>query len=431
MISSAEVDDLESNRTYKLIEHEPETLENCLPSVDFQYSTNGGFVEFEVSEWDEVSTASWTFGDGEYSEGQATQHLFSVSSTFQVCLTLTSECGSSTYCEFIDIDLSECDHQTAFEMVQSFDTLFVTDASLGEPSEWSWDFGDGSTSDSSQAQIVYNLPDTYEVCLTTTNVCSQDSSCLAVTILPSDCAPDSELSLLQFGDSISCFGNIMDADSAFWSLGDEMLGASGLDVQLEFDLPGEYDLCLVAFNACSADTSCVVIEVLESDCAPEALFSIDQEGNMVLLYDQSMNSDSLVWSLGDGTAITNESIVEYSYSEIGNFEICLTSFNPCSSDTSCTTIDIVGTSVYDHLTTDLFRIYPNPTDRELLVEWRIDTKAVLSISDQSGKEVLNFQDRFIDRPETRLDVHGLPNGIYTLSLDNLENIIQKSFIVLH
>ena len=109
--------DLASHRTYELVEHIPGELSNCLPSVDFAYSESGGIVQVEVNDWDGNTDATWTFGDGESAAGPSAEHIYSDSRTYQICLTMTSECGSSTYCEFVDIELPDCLHETAISLL--------------------------------------------------------------------------------------------------------------------------------------------------------------------------------------------------------------------------------------------------------------------------------------------------------------------------
>ena len=72
----------------------------------------------------------------------------------------------------------------AFEVSSIGLVATFTDQTLNEPTEFLWDFGDGTTSD--QQSPIHQYPDTgsYVVCLTATNPCSVDSICQTINITP-------------------------------------------------------------------------------------------------------------------------------------------------------------------------------------------------------------------------------------------------------
>lgn len=422
---------LESGRTYKILEHEPGSLANCLPTVDFTHSMNGGYLSLDVLDWDQNSNASWDFGDGEIAEGLSTSHSFLESGTYQVCLTMTSECGTSSYCEFIEIDIESCTHETSFEFTLSSDTLYVNDTSTGEPLDWQWDFGQGTFSDSSSAMVVYGESGFYDVCLTTTNVCSQDSFCIEVVINESECAPVSGILVEQFGASITGTGTAINADSVYWLLNNEVLTNSGLELQLDFEFPGVYELCFVAENTCSSDTSCVSVEVLETDCAPDALFDLSQDGNTINLNNLSSNADSLVWNLGDGAEIVDVESLEYVFVDPGTYEVCLTVFNQCSSDTSCETIEVLSTSISEPDVQESISLFPNPAGEEMFLSWRVDPHAVVIISSQLGAILSQSNNLFVLEPIARINLIDFPNGVYTLTLKASDQVSRRQFVVIH
>ncbi|HKM24918.1 MAG TPA: PKD domain-containing protein, partial [Corynebacterium sp.] len=54
-------------------------------------------------------------------------------------------------------------------------TVQFTDASTNAPTAWSWNFGDGGTSDQQHPSHTYNEPGTYTVALTVSNAYGEDS----------------------------------------------------------------------------------------------------------------------------------------------------------------------------------------------------------------------------------------------------------------
>jgi len=82
------------------------------------------------------------------------------------------------------IDGSPCDSlgidnipEARFRKSSGTDTIIFTDLSYGEPDEWYWEFGDGSTSNERFPEHVYSTSGIYNVCLTVTNENGSSSTC--------------------------------------------------------------------------------------------------------------------------------------------------------------------------------------------------------------------------------------------------------------
>ncbi|MFK7907333.1 MAG: PKD domain-containing protein [Chitinophagales bacterium] len=132
-----------------------------------------------VTFWDGSSGAgdwSWDFGDGNTATGPQVMHTYDMEGTYTVCLTILNEVGcTAVYCE--DIYITEGngweDCYVGFE-------AYATDAtatnagynfnfenwSVDNTVAWSWDFGDGATSDEQSPTYTYTEDGIYTVCLT-------------------------------------------------------------------------------------------------------------------------------------------------------------------------------------------------------------------------------------------------------------------------
>jgi PKD repeat protein len=77
-------------------------------------------------------------------------------------------------------------------LICSGNTVFFTDLSIGSPTSWSWNFGDGFTSISQNPSHIYTLPGPYTVSLTVTKGASNDTEIktnyISVQVLPSTAA---------------------------------------------------------------------------------------------------------------------------------------------------------------------------------------------------------------------------------------------------
>ncbi|CAN5537673.1 hypothetical protein BH10BAC1_BH10BAC1_01170 [soil metagenome] len=131
-------------------------------------------------------TSTWNFGDGTSgtSTGDIT-HYYPSAGTYIVCLTITDFLATctSTYCDSITIGAGgSCNALFGSADSTSFTQFY--DASTGAgPLNYSWDFGDGSTSTTvGNVTHVYATPGTYWACLTITDTagsCS-DTYCSSI-----------------------------------------------------------------------------------------------------------------------------------------------------------------------------------------------------------------------------------------------------------
>jgi PKD repeat protein len=119
---------------------------------------------------------SWSFGDGTGSDEQNPVHTFADEGLFEVCLTISTDDGEceNTWCEYIEvIDWDTyCEAQFFYYPANDtfpISTLQFVDISLGNPTSWDWDFGDGSTSDEQNPVHTYASDGFYEVCLSIAN----------------------------------------------------------------------------------------------------------------------------------------------------------------------------------------------------------------------------------------------------------------------
>ena len=216
---------------------------------------------------------------------------------------------------------------------------------------FTWDFGDGNTSNQENPTHVYASGGSYTVTLTVENApgCSSNFS-LTVTALD---IPDVAISgddgdgnltnCLLPGDptvlnTVDFLNSTTGATSYFWDFGDGNAG-TGFEPTHTYNTYGTFDVVMTATgsNGCTAsDTIEVVFEkfvsaslnldVTEySGCAPFALTTLQNNSN---------NANSFVWDFGDGTppyTTTNQTPPNHIYIDAGTYTISLTASNSCNS----------------------------------------------------------------------------------------------------
>jgi PKD repeat protein len=132
-------------------------------------------------------TYLWEFGDGAISTEQNPKHVYKKEGVYDITLTVTNPIGSDTltkldylfvtspnpiHANFVAINTGG--HSPL--MVSFTDTSFYTDITGYPPlNSWSWNFGDGITSDQQNPDHMYQNPGRYNVTLTVSNSVDSDS----------------------------------------------------------------------------------------------------------------------------------------------------------------------------------------------------------------------------------------------------------------
>ncbi|MDL1876938.1 PKD domain-containing protein, partial [Cytophagia bacterium CHB2] len=93
----------------------------------------------------------WEFGDDSTSTKQKPTHVYNKPGEYAVKLTVTNGCGAKTLVKESYISVNPClppDANFSATVVSGNAPLTVqfVDESTGDPTAWSWDFGDGATS---------------------------------------------------------------------------------------------------------------------------------------------------------------------------------------------------------------------------------------------------------------------------------------------
>lgn len=116
------------------------------------------------------NTYSWDFGDNTTSTLENPNHLFSNTGEYLVCLTIVDSNGTTcTYCEYIYVGQTGTECQAYFYSYpdsSSENSINFSNYSTGPSNTYSWEFGDGSTSNIENPNHVYDTTGVYQVCLT-------------------------------------------------------------------------------------------------------------------------------------------------------------------------------------------------------------------------------------------------------------------------
>lgn len=200
----------------------------------------------------------WDFDDGTTSTEANPEHTFVTNGVYNVCLTATNAVGSDTYCELINIDsylLPAADFSYSGDPEVTF-----TDLTANDPTEWFWDFADGTTSTEQNPVHEFLSDGVYNVCLTATNIIGDDTYCALIEI---DNTPETPLvdfswtssgTLVTFTDLSTNVPTYWD-----WDFGD---GTSSTEQNPDhfYASPTAYTVCLTAGNDAGEATTCRVLD---------------------------------------------------------------------------------------------------------------------------------------------------------------------------
>jgi PKD repeat protein len=212
----------------------------------------------------------WDFGDGGSAGGSTASHTFAGVGIYRVTLTI-SKFGTGTGC-VAGICVSELTQTVAvgggplaaaFNFAPGAPTLgqavsFDGSTSTGNPTQYSWDFGDGNTGTGQTVSHTFTATGSYSVKLTVANATASPASVVrtvVVTTPPLDASfqSDGAQCVLQFcsaatGATVTLTALTTQATTYSWDFGDGTKG-TGRTVTHAWNNPKSYTVQLTVTNA--------------------------------------------------------------------------------------------------------------------------------------------------------------------------------------
>ena len=319
------------------------------------------FTDTSTTEW---SVWNWDFGDGETSVIKNPSHVYETSGTYTVKMTVGSMSGYYTVTKegYITVTGSGggiVADFTASPMSGTAPlTVQFTDISTGNPTMWSWDFGDGCSDMVGSPSHTYQNPGTYTVTLTASSATGGSDTktkegYITVTGSGGGIVADFTASPMSGPAPLTVqFTDTSTGNPTMWSwdFGDgcsDMVGSPSHTYQN----PGTYTVTLTASSATGgSDTKTKegYITVSSSGSGPKAAFTVDRQSGpkplTVQFTDTSTGNPTMwSWDFGDG-GISMVASPSYTYQEAGVYTVSLTASNTAGSDTKTETdfISVTG-----------------------------------------------------------------------------------------
>lgn len=282
------------------------------PVAEFSFVVDGLAVTFTDASTGSPTKWAWDFGDDTKSTDRNPVHRYSLAKTYTVKLTVESAGGTSSREKFVTVTTGP-PVAAAFDYEQDpNDSKKVQffDRSTGDPTAWTWTFGDNTTSSARNPSHTYASAGTFTVKLVASNAHSSGEVSRFVNTAPS--APTADFDWDATGLAIQFVNKSTSGADVSWDFGDGTAPSTDKNPLHTYAKAGKYPVTLTASNAGGSTTAG---KIVETDPIPVADFAFVIDGTTVSFTDKSTNSPhAWKWRFGDGTLGFDQNPV-HTYSE--------------------------------------------------------------------------------------------------------------------
>ena len=317
------------------------------PVADFSAVPTSGNVpmaaKFTDGSQGQVTTWLWDFGDGQRSSEKDPVHIYLTGGVYNVILTVSNEYGTS--------DKTKTNHITvAGPLTSKFgadpssgrEPLLVkfSDRSIGSPTTWKWDFGDGASSTKQNPTHTFTSGGAFDVKLDITRGVNTATSMQVVNV---GGVPVADFvgapTAANIGDIIAFKDKSSNSPNRWsWDFGDTKT-VTNQNPSHAYQLKGIYTVSLTARNDNGKDSE-IKTNYINIGMGPVADFrpviapyEMNKVPMTVLFIDQSERlPTSWQWDFGDGQTSSEQNPV-HTYMQEATYTVTLTVKNNFGTDT--------------------------------------------------------------------------------------------------
>ena len=313
------------------------------PLATFATSGNGCTVPFNVtfnngSASGAGITYAWNFGNGQTSTAQNPPAVtYSSAGTFQASLTVTNTttgCTSNTTQSIVVSNFAA--GITAPATVCAGTSVSIQDNSTTGANSWSWNFGNGHTSQQQNPSITYFNPGTYTITLTAGNTSSGCQSTITkqITVLPPPIISFTANPLTGCTPATITFTNNSSPGTSYtWDYGDGQTATGQNPPPHIYTSEGIYTVTLTMTGANGCTASKVVTDMIQVFPVVADFIADVTEGcdPLTVQFTESSVSPnptqnpivSWLWTFGDGTTYNGQTPPPHVY-PLGVYDVSLT-----------------------------------------------------------------------------------------------------------
>jgi len=282
-----------------------------------------------------VSSWYWTFGDGNFDQGQNVEHTYKQAGVYNVKLTVVDGTNGSyaEYMQQVKIGTITCTAEAKYTyFVQTENnTVSFADQSVGNLTTWYWNFGDGQTSQEVSPEHTFAEAGYYLVTLSVkdnVNGCA-DVYYEFILVGQVECIARFDSKIDQSNLKVEFFNESEAVNAAyFWYFGDGNYSEEAEPVHI-FSKPGYYQvsLAVIGQNGVCSDYTTEFIQVGKIECSAAFEYAVDFTNNTVTFIPTSIgNATKYQWLFGDGSYSTVPQ-AEYQYPKPGYYIVSLMTFD--------------------------------------------------------------------------------------------------------
>ena len=286
----------------------------------------------KVNSLDSIVTYQWNFGDGNTSDAVSPNHVYHRPGKYTISLTYTSASGCTNTVTVTDGILVGSKPQPLFSAnplnVCANQSVAFTDLSGGNPNEWAWFFGDGSSSEKQNPFHVYNDTGFFSVTLIAIN-----NGCADTIAFPKYVHINPPIARFSFAKSCETPQHVVftdksiGADISSWDFGDGLTSTEKSPVH-DYALPGNYTVALTVTNQA---TGCSFTKTQDIRIINEtAGFMPGEETickNTPVLFTATGNPENVslyTWAFGDGVSVSGtKNSISHQYSKASAYGVTL------------------------------------------------------------------------------------------------------------
>jgi gliding motility-associated-like protein len=287
-------------------------------------------------------TFSWDFGDGSSNNlnDPSPEHVFTTAGTYNVILVAGYSSTGCTNSITIPVTVHPLTVPgfTSTTPCLNVATAF-TDATANSPTQWSWNFGDGSVFVTTQnPSHVYTSPGTYAVTLVTQNVFGCTDSVTINTVVNPLPVAEFVFDTVCANSATSFTDQSVSAVGWAWDFGDGSAISTNNSPTHVYPGSGTYNVTLIVANVFGC-TDTISHNIIVNP-NPVSLYSATTACHTysTLFTDNSTAAVSWGWDFGDATAIDNTQSPSHIFANPGNYNVSLlvTNVFGCTNSSSQT-----------------------------------------------------------------------------------------------
>ena len=270
--------------------------------------------------------------------------IYNTPGTYTVTLRASNGSGSDTLVR-VDYITVKTSPTANFTSSTNGPTVTFTNSSLGNPSAYHWNFGDGDTSILVNPVHTYANPGTYTVTLTATNECGSTTKTQDVVIIssaPPTAAFSANPSTGCVPQSVSFTNNSTGASAYSWSFpGGSPVSSTETNPVVLYDSVGTYTVTLTASNSNGSSTATTSVTI---NTNPSTGFTyVVSNDTTVSFTNTTVGGTEYLWVFGDGdSSVVANPVHDYASLDSNiTYNVILFATNACGTVSDTQTVTII------------------------------------------------------------------------------------------